>query len=65
MNRLQVATSDACLNHRFILDPWTCQPTPSCSLHHLFALCLHGDLGFEKSFLDFGEHFDAELAQSV
>jgi hypothetical protein len=31
----------------------------------MFALCLHGDLGFEKCFLDFGEDFDAELTQSV
>jgi hypothetical protein len=26
---------------------------------------LHGDLGFEKYFLDFGEYFNAELTQSV
>jgi hypothetical protein len=26
----------------------------------MFASCLHGDLGFEKYFLDFGEYFNAE-----
>jgi hypothetical protein len=26
----------------------------------MFASCLHGDLGFEKCFLDFGEHFNAQ-----
>jgi hypothetical protein len=31
----------------------------------MFASCLHGDLGFEKYFLDFGEYFNAELTQSV
>jgi hypothetical protein len=65
MNRLQAATSDARLPCGCIPDPWDCQPTPSCSLHHMFASCLHGDLGFEKYFLDFGEHFNAELTQSV
>ena len=27
----------------------------------MFASCLHGDLEFEKYFLDFGEYFNAEL----
>ena len=30
----------------------------------MFASCLHGDLGFEKYFLDFGEYFNA-LMQSL
>jgi hypothetical protein len=30
----------------------------------MFASCLHGDLGFEKYFLDFGEYFNAELVLS-
>jgi hypothetical protein len=31
----------------------------------MFVSSLHGDLGFEKYFLDFGEYFNAELTQSV
>jgi hypothetical protein len=29
----------------------------------MFASCLHGDLRFEKYFLDFGEYFNAELGE--
>jgi hypothetical protein len=53
------------VDFRSLLGLWTYESLEGGNKRYLVEPWMHGDLGFEKCFLDFGEHFDAELTQSV